>query len=129
MKGQVTIEFMIFVTILIFMLSIIMWNNVSLQSQMMYAKANIEVQKLCDTIAFEINSAVRAGQGYRRRFYVEEHVYGVSNYTVDVKEYAVFIDWDGNSVVSSIITKNITSGTINKGWNYIENINGELYVT
>jgi len=129
MRGQVTIEFMIFVAILIIILSILLWSDISIRYRMMDVKSNLEAQKLCDNIAFEINSAIRAGNGYRRRFYVDETVYGITDFVISVQDYSVFIDWDGKSVTSSITTKNITSGTIKKGWNIIENKNGELHVT
>ncbi len=129
MRGQVSTEFMIFMSILLLIVSILLWSNLSLQYRMMGLKSNVEAQKLCDKIAFEINSATRAGEGYKRRFYVDENLYGASDFEISVEYYSVFIDWDGKSATSSIITKNITSGTIKKDWNIIENINGELHVT
>ena len=92
-------------------------------------KSNVEAQQLCDKIAFEVNSAIRAGDGYKRTFYIEDTLYGVSDFEIFIEEYAVYIDWDSNSVVCNIITKNITSGSVDKEWNTIENINGVLYVT
>jgi len=130
MRGQVSVEFMIFMSILIIIVSIFLWSNLSFQYKMIGVKSNVEAQELCDEIAFEINSAVRAGEGYKRRFYVDENLYGASDFEISVEYYSVFIDWDDKSATSSIIIKNITSGTIKKGfWNTIENINGELHVS
>ena len=95
----------------------------------MGVKSSLEAQELCDKIAFEINAAIKAGNGYKRKFYVDETLFGASDFTVSIEEYSVFIDLDGKSVSSSIITKNITSGTIRKGWNIIENLNGGLHVS
>jgi hypothetical protein len=128
MKGQVSTEFMIFLSVLIVILSVFLWSNLSLQHRMIGVKSDIEAQELCDKIAFEINSAVRAGEGYKRRFYVDESFFGVSDFSINIEEYSVFVDFNGNSVSSSIITKNITNG-MKKGWNTIENINGGIHVS
>ena len=128
MKSQVSIEFMIFVTILIAILTVFLWSDTSLSYRMIGIKSNTEAKKLCDSVAFEINSAARTGDGYKRNFYVDETLYGISDFTISIEEYSVYIDWDGKSVSSSIITKNII-GTINKGWNLIENKQGVVYVS
>jgi len=72
--------------------------------------------------------AVRAGDGYRRKFYVNENLYGISNFTIRVANNTVFLDWNEGSVSSSIITKNIV-GNIEKGDNLIENRGGTIYVS
>jgi len=128
MKSQASLEFMIFASILIFMLSVYFWSSSSFQQQVNKIKTIEEAQRLCDKIAFEINLAVRAGDGYRRNFYVDENLYGISNFTIQVANNTVFLDWNEGSVSSSIITKNIV-GTIEKGDNLIENRGGTIYVS
>lgn len=128
MRGQISIEFMIFVTILALIVIALLWNNLSLQNRMIGIKTNVEAQKLSDSIAFEINAAVKAGDGYERDFYVENSFFGISNFNISVEEYYASIDWSERSVSSRIITKNIT-GTISKGWNQIKNVNGEIIVS
>jgi hypothetical protein len=129
MKGQVSAEFMVFISILIVIVSILIWSNLSIRHEMIGIKSNVEAQRLCDKIAFEINSAIRAGDGYKRTFYIEDTLYGVSDFEIFVEEYSIAIDWNSKSVFCNIITKNITSGSIQKDWNTIENINGLLYVS
>jgi len=128
MIGQVSTEFMIFVSILVVMMTIFLWSNTSMSYQAIGIKSDTEAKKLCDRISFEINSASRAGDGYKRNFYVDENLYGISDFTISVSEYSVFVDWNEKSVSSSIIVKNIT-GTIHTGWNLIENKDGIIYVT
>jgi hypothetical protein len=128
MKGQSSIEFLIFVSILFLIFAFILWNDNSLQNQLNWVKTNTEAKNVCDGIAFEINSAVRTGNGYKRKFYVEKDFFGVSDFDISVGNYTVYIDWSKNSVSSSIITENIT-GIVDKGSNFIENRNGEIYVT
>ena len=92
-------------------------------------KSDTEAKKLCDRISFEINSASRAGDGYKRNFYVDENLYGISDFTISVSEYSVFVDWDEKSVSSSIIVKNITGNIVPGQWNLIENKDGIIHVT
>ena len=129
MKGQISTEFMIFVTILFFILMAFLWSNQSLQNRLIGIKSNVEAQKLCDRLAFEINAAVKAGNGYERSFRVGDSFYGTSDFSISVVNYSVFIDWDDKSVASNIVIRDI-NGTIEKGsWNVIKNINGEVNVT
>jgi len=128
MKGQVSTEFMIFMSILGVMMIVFLFSNTSLSYRAIGIKSNTEAKKLCDRIAFEINSASRAGDGYERAFYVDENLYGIGNFTISVDNYYVTIDWYANSVSSSIIVKNIT-GTVHTGFNVIENTEGIIYVS
>jgi hypothetical protein len=128
MKGQAGIEFLFFVGILVLIFTFVIWNSSSLQNQLNGVKMNVEAKNFCDKIAFEINSAVRSGNGYNRKFYVEKEFFGVSDFRISTGNYSVFIDWNKGSIGSSIIIKNITGG-INKGFNFIENREGEIYVT
>jgi len=129
MIGQVSTEFMIFVSILVVIMTIFLWSNTSLSYQAIGIKSNTEAKKLCDRIAFEINSASRAGNGYKRNFFVDENLYGISDFTISVSEYSVFVDWNGKSVSSSIIVKNITGNIVPGQWNLIENKDGIIHVT
>jgi hypothetical protein len=108
---------------------IFLWNHLSLQRRLDHVKSNVEAQELCDNLAFEINSAVKAGKGYKRSFLLEGSIHGTSDFDISIANYSIFIDWNGNSVVSNIITREI-NGTIEKGrWNVIKNINGAINVT
>ena len=129
MKGQAGVEFMILMSVMLMIVLIFVWNGLSTRQRVFEAKTNVEAQEFCDYIAFEINSAVKAGDGYKRNFDVKSEFFGVSDFNITVSEYSVFIDWDKKSVSSSIVIRNIT-GEIEKGQKYsIENKNGEIYVT
>jgi hypothetical protein len=126
MNGQIAIEFMIFVSILLVITTIAVFSNISLNQGMSSIKSDEEAKKLCERIAFEINSAVRIGDSYKRNFYIESP-FGISDFNISAEAYSVFIDWDEKSVACAIATNNIT-GKIEKGWNLIENIGGVIYV-
>jgi len=128
MKGQISIEFLILISILTIIILLFLWNNLSLDYKMIGIKSNVEAKKFCDQIAFEINAAVKAGDGYERRFFVKDNFFGASDFDIYVGSYSVSIDWDEKSVSCRIITKN-TTGSISKGWNNIKNINGEIVVS
>jgi hypothetical protein len=128
MRGQVSVEFMTLVFILIAIFTFFLWDAASLDTTIIGIKSDSEAKRLCDRIAFEINSAVRAGDGYKRNFYVEENLYGISDFNITVGEYSVFIDWNKKSTSSSISTKNI-AGDVSKGWNLIKNNRGNISVS
>ena len=112
-----------------FILMAFLWSNLSLQNRLIGIKSNVEAQELCNKLAFEVNAAVKAGNGYERSFLVEDSIYGYPNFTISVANYSVFIDWGDKSVVSNIVIRDI-NGTIEKGsWNVIKNINGGINVT
>ena len=130
MKGQSAFEFLVYVGIVMLIMAIFLWNSLSLQTQSMHTKIDTEARNLCDTIAFEINSAVRSGDGYSRKFFVPNSFAGITDFTIKVDGYSVFVDWVDKSVSSSIIIRNITNtDVINKGPNFIENKGGNVYVT
>jgi hypothetical protein len=128
MKSQVSTEFLILVSILLTIAIILLSSTASIQNQVVSMRMYTEAKKLSDKIAFEINSAAKSGMGYKRKFYVEDSFFGVSDFNITVKDFAVSIVWDKGSTNSQIIIKNIT-GNISKGWNLIENIDGVIYVS
>ena len=127
MKAQLSIEFIIFVSIMLIILTVFLFSGTSIRFRLFGIKSNVEAKEFSDNVAFEINTAVRAGNGYERRFYVEDSLFGTSDFSISVEGYSVFIDWGKNSVSSSIITDGIV-GSISKGWNTINNTNGVVYV-
>ena len=130
MRGQSAFEFLVYVGIVVLIMAFFMWNSLSLQTQSMHTKIDVEAKKLCDTISFEINSAVRSGDGYNRKFSVPKSFSGITDFTITVDDYSVFVDWEDKSVSCSIIVRNITNtNIIDKGVNFIENKNGDIYVT
>ncbi len=83
------------------------------------------MKDLANNIAFEINEAVRAGNGYERRFYIT--VDTVSDFNISVGKYYISLEWgNGKIAYANIITENIT-GILKKGLNRINNTNGVIY--
>jgi len=128
MKGQASVEFMVFICVLMVILSVFLWSDMSLQNRIIGIKSNTEAKELCDSIAFEINTAARAGDGYKRDFFVKSSFFGALDFNVSVENYSVFIDWNGKSVSSSIIIQSVSGTGVVKGMNTIENKDGVIHV-
>jgi len=127
MKAQVSVEFLVYFAFILLMAGLFLANHLTNSQKLSYLKMDVESRNLVDKIAFEINSAVIAGNGYERKFYLEDKIGGFSNYTVEIGDYYVLIDWNGRSKISTIHTKSI-NGTLDKGWNLIRNNEGVIYV-
>jgi len=130
MRGQSGFEFLVYVGIVVLIMAVFLWHSLSLQNQSMYTRIDTEARNLCDMVAFEINSAVRSGDGYSRKFFVPDNFAGIPDFTIMVDKYSVFLDWGDKSTSCSIIIRNITNtNVINKGFNFIENKDGDISVT
>jgi uncharacterized protein (UPF0333 family) len=127
MKAQVSVEFLVYFAFILLMAGLFLSNHLTNSQKLSYLKMDVESRNLVDKIAFEINSAVIAGNGYEREFYLEDKIGGFSNYTVEIGDYYILVDWDGRSKISTIHTKSI-NGTLDKGWNLIRNNEGVIYV-
>ena len=126
-EAQASIEFMILVSILSMILIVVLYGDISIRQKLISLKSRQEAIDLCDRIAFEINSAIKAGDGYTRKFYVEKNLFGVSDFNISIEGYAVVIDWNGKPSICNIITSDV-NGNLKKGWNLIKNVNGSIYV-
>lgn len=125
MKGQGGVEFLVYSALLVLLLSLFLFSSYSRQYELITLKINNEMKDLANNIAFEINEAVRAGDGYERKFYITA---SISNFNVTVGKYYISVEWgNGKTVYSNIITQNIT-GNFSKGFNKINNTKGVIYV-
>jgi hypothetical protein len=127
-EAQASVEFMVLVSILSIILIVVLYGDISIRQKLIFLKSRQEAIDLCDRIAFEINSAAKAGDGYSRRIYIEKNLFGIANFSISIEGYAVIIDWDGKSSICKIITNDV-NGNFKKGWNLIKNVNGSIYVT
>jgi hypothetical protein len=127
MLAQASTEFLVFVSLLLILVFLVVYKNYQSAAQLEEYKSYQEAQNLVNDIAFEINLALKAGDGYSRKFYVSKEVYGISNFTIEVSDYQVKLKWDKGEVSASIFTRNIT-GTIKAGENVVRNVKGEIYV-
>ena len=125
-KGQGGLEFMILIifTLIVFTSYNTIINNNS--ADVVEAKRNYLSISIAEKIAYEINIAMTSGPGYMKRFYIPYDIYGY-DYNITFSRNSAFVDWAGNSHAAYLITNNI-SGDFIKGYNYIENRGGSLYM-
>ena len=121
-------EFLVYFAFILLVGGFFLVNHITTNQELTHIKMDVEADELVEKISFEINSAVIAGDGYERRFYLEDKIGGYSNYTVEVGNYYVLVDWDGRSKSSTTITESI-NGTIGKKWNLIRNVGGIIHVS
>lgn len=126
MKSQASIEFLILVSVLIFLVGTTILVSGNFQANFFEEKVYSSAREICRKISSEISIAVRIGDGYKREFFLEEKLFGNLDYSVEVSDYSIKIKWDGkifscNSLVESI------NGNIKGGKNVLQNKNGEIY--
>ncbi len=125
-KGQSGLEFMILSMFLLLLFtssySVINKNSVDVVDH----KRNYLATSISEKIAYETNMAVTSGSGYLKMFFIPYDIYGY-NYNITFSRRSVFVDWVGNSQAAHIVTNNF-SGAFLKGYNYIENKEGLLYL-
>jgi len=92
-KAQVSNEFLIFVTLL-FLISILVFSlSSSLIFQANEVKTYEEAKKICDDIAYEINLALKVGDGYEREFFVPYEINGIADFMIKIENYSVSLEW------------------------------------
>jgi hypothetical protein len=124
---QASLEFFVLVSLLIIILTGVMYFSSSYYYQFNQLQIYSEANKISESIAGEINLALKAGDGYSRIFYIPEKILNAIDFEINVTSYRVYVYWNGGSTQSVIYTKNI-NGTLKKGENWIRNVNGEIYV-
>ena len=125
--GQVSNEFITYLSILTLLLIIAISLNYGIYPQLIYQKVYREAEEMAEDVAFEINLALRAGDGYSREFYLKNTLYGIRNFSVEVKDYLVTVRWKDGYASSPIGIETI-EGSIKKGRNLIKNVGGKIYV-
>ncbi len=128
-KSQASIEFMSFVAILLVMLLIVASNSSSFTANMINSRVYTEGKKMSDTIAFEINTAVKAGDGYRRSFFVGNDIFGITNFVVATGSYTVVVDWKSGFASTPIVISGLQGNITKNSWNTISNSGGIIYVS
>lgn len=128
LKAQTGIEFMAFVAILLILLLVIASNSSFFTVDMMNTRTYSEGKKMADSIAFEINTAAQAGNGYQRRFYIDNNIFGRTNFVIAVSNYSVTVDWAASFASTPIVVGSI-QGNLTVGWHTINNTGGIIYVS
>jgi uncharacterized protein (UPF0333 family) len=126
MKAQVSVEFLVLVSFLLLAVIVIFYYGTRFQSEATLERVYNDAKTLVEEIAFEINLASKAGNGYIRKFYVPKDVLG-RNFTIVVSEYHVTLSYEEGAVSTTIVIDDIV-GNVTSGWNLITNVNGVIHV-
>jgi len=127
MKAQTSTEFLVLVSILVLISLVFYFSIIPFLQQAYHSRIKKHAEEICKFVANELNLAYQVGDGYRRKFFIEEKLLGFKNYTIDFQNFSIFVDWNGWSVVCPTQVGRV-NGRIHKGWNYIKNVKGEIYI-
>jgi len=125
MKSQAGIEFLVYSSLLILILIIFLLSSSSKQQELIILKIDNEMKDIASDIAFEINEAVRAGDGYERRFNLNK--YDIKNFEIIIEDSTLIVKKGERRAYANIITSNII-GNFTGNWNRINNTRGIIYV-
>jgi hypothetical protein len=125
-KGQISIEFITFVGIVLFIVLIASFAAISTGNDVKAENEFMEARKFTAKIAQEVNIAVEIGTGYFHNFNMPELFSTATNYSVNTTETGfVAVEWDNKTYSLPVLTGNIT-GAVKKGKNTIRNTNGVI---
>ncbi len=127
MKGQVSLEFLILLSVLILVATVTFLTSGTFQTNVFEERVYSSAMEVCKKVSSEINRAIKIGDGYERDFSLEEKLFGGIDYSVEIKNYSVIVRFDDKFASCSTLAESI-NGEIKKGKNVIKNENGEIYV-
>jgi len=97
MKGQVSIEFFIYFSISLLVLSVLTTSVVDRQVQTFEYRESSELNSIGSKVAFELENAQNFGEGYQRGLNLSPEI-GNSNYNIEVVEGFVIVQYDNQSI-------------------------------
>ena len=127
MKAQVAIEFIIIFAVFLVALTIVVlasWNNIANINK---SAIEFEANRVLSLVSAKINTVYLEGNGFSMGLVVPERI-GLINYTVAFEGSTMWLNMEGKSYSRKLLTSNIT-GTLNKGSNTLENVNGEIVIS
>ncbi|MEM5790678.1 MAG: hypothetical protein QXP77_01355 [Candidatus Aenigmatarchaeota archaeon] len=127
MKSQISIEFLLLISVLIFLAGVSFLASGTFQTNTFEDKVYSSAREICKKISSEIDIAIRIGDGYRREFSVDEKLFGDLDYSIEIENYTVKIMWDDRVFSCNVLAENV-NGVVKKGKNLIKNQGGEIYV-
>lgn len=125
-KAQSSIEFLILVVAVLFFFVVFLFglqNNIGDKTR---ERNNLEFKELALTVQDEINLALEASEGYSRHFNIPEKLIN-RNYEINIVSGTVYVRTLDNEFALALPVGNVT-GNINKGDNFIRNINGRIFL-
>jgi hypothetical protein len=132
-KGQTTVEMIVVVglILIIFTITLLTAHRKTVESNDF--KMQLDAKRIAQSVADNINTIAEQGDGYYRYFTLPPYLLEVHDYTLNIYENFVEINWTnryGDQVWSTqIVTANVSYYCLDKGgdkrnkvFNYLENI-------
>jgi hypothetical protein len=128
-KSQVSLELIIYVSIMLIMFGIAIITANNRQQNIHNERVFADAKNLLNEIATEIDIAVAVGNGYSDEFSLPEMLADGANYSINInKQYQiVYIEWLDKNYSLPIVTSNI-NGSVSKGKNKISNGGGMITI-
>ncbi|MFH8092391.1 MAG: hypothetical protein QXM38_00400 [Candidatus Aenigmatarchaeota archaeon] len=127
MKSQAGIEFLIYLSIIIILLDVFLYSSFSTNYQLISRKVESELEEIASAAVFELNSAVRGGDGYERRFNMKEYSPTIREFNITIHGNIIEVEANNKHYYAFAATNNI-NGNFTKEWNIIRNVDGVIYV-
>jgi hypothetical protein len=127
MKAQVAVEFMIIFGVFLIALTtvaIAAWNNIVNINK---SAIDFEAVRILNLAANRINTAYLEGHGFSIGLAIPGKI-GVYDYSVDIEVDNIWIHVNEESYSRKLLTSDIT-GSLQKGVNTIQNVNGEIVIS
>lgn len=125
-KAQSGLELITLISYTLLMFSMVYLSILQNNFTLVKEKRNLEFQKLSELVTYEIDIATSIGHGYSKNITLPDTIVG-ETYNIIIIDNLVIIN-SSNSYITKSVTPNIT-GTIDPGFNSIENRDGLLYVS
>jgi hypothetical protein len=118
-QGQTAIEFLTAISIVLLVFTALYTAVAQKQITVTNQQARLQADTVADTVAYELDLALTQGEGFSRTFQVREEI-GGTNYSVDVRNRTVVVDWYDSVETATTATTNVT-GDLGSGENAITN--------
>lgn len=129
MKGQTGLETLFGVSLLIIFLVFAFTVSVSKNSESQFTKTYLEAQKVCYEIKNIINQVSSDGFGTAIQFAIQNKIDSFDyNLTIDSDNKTLTLEWNGNLLSCTLLTKDVTNGPIQKGTKIFRNIDGVVII-
>jgi len=125
MKAQISMEFITFLGIMLIFLVLASYAAITSSRDIATENEIKEARRIASLVVEEINLAVEVGDGYKHRFSLPPLLYGNLNYTVNLSQRLVRVEWRDRVYSLPVLAHNIT-GPVRNGINIIKNVNGAI---
>ncbi len=126
MKGQTSMEFIIFVGVMLMLFSLASYVAVTSLNDITTESEITGARNVASTLASEINLAKEVGTGYKHTFSLPAYLYSSTNYSINLSDSRfVRVEWKNRFYLLPTIAENVT-GTAKSDGNVIKNIDGVI---